>query len=497
MATGFSGTIHSPKKSMETKYTAIGNIYALSSRIILLACGFFIHIFLARSLGPELYGLYGLIMSILIWVELSVLVGIPSTYKKAVSENTDLIPSVFYSIKFLFIPYCLGILLVFSLVSPLLSQLLHDQRLLFLLILAGCDIPFYGMYAAANSILNGYRAFFKESLSNSLYPIFKLIFVLVLVELGFKLPGALVGNILASMAGVFVAFSLVKSLPYTSDDKAIRNLHAHIFRFGGPYLLYMLMRMLLINIDLWFVKGLLPDDRMIGYYTVSCNLSRPLLFLITGIMAVTFPAFSKAFLEGNRNLLQKYIKQSMRFTLISLLPFVTIIGTSSDELITLLYTSTYLPASPALKILLLGISLFSVFSVFLNFIAAANRPFHSFLITLSLLPLAIGLNYVCIPLYGIEGAAAATTLISGGGIIISGIYLWKNFGTLVNFKTLSRVLIANGSLYFISKYITTSGYALIMEYILCAVLYIGLLLIFREFNQGDFRIIRETVANVI
>lgn len=482
---------------METKHTAIGNVYALSSRVILLVCGFFIHIFLARSLGPELYGLYGLIMSILIWVELSVLVGIPSAYKKAVSENIEIIPSIFHSIKILFIPYCIGVFIAFSLISPLLSQILHDERLRLLLLISGIDIPFYGMFAVANSILNGYRAFFQESLSNSLYPIFKIFFVLVLVELGFELPGALVGNILASIAGLLFAFSLVKNLPSTNDCKTITNLYPYIVRFGGPYLLYMLTRMLLINIDIWFVKGILPDDKMIGYYTVACNLSRPLLFLITGIMAVTFPAFSKAVSEGNRDLSQKYIIQAMRFTLVFLLPFVTLIGTTSDELITLLYTSAYLPASMALKILLVGISLFSIFSVFLNFIAAANKPLSSFLMTLILLPLVIGLNYFCILRYGIEGAATATTLISGGGVMIAGVYVWNKFKALVNLKTLSRVLLANGCLYCFCKYFATSGYALIMEYILCVFLYIGILLILREFNHGDLKIIKETVAHVI
>ena len=133
---------------METKATATGSIYALSSRIIFLVCGFTIHLFLARYLGPERYGLYGVVMSILIWVEFSVLTGIPSTYRKVISEDGNMTDSVLHSIRKLFIPYCLFVMTVFLLITPLVSTTFGDSRLLLLLLIAGIDIPFYGMFYA-------------------------------------------------------------------------------------------------------------------------------------------------------------------------------------------------------------------------------------------------------------------------------------------------------------------------------------------------------------
>jgi len=477
---------------VETKITAVGSIYALLSKLLTLACGFIIHIFLARWLGPEIYGLYGLIMSILIWVEFTVLVGIPSTYRKILSEDLILFDSVIYSIKRTFVPYCIGILAVFTCATPFIAKLFDDRRLLFLLLIAGIDIPLYGMFDAHNAILNGYRAFFKESVSNSFYILFKTSIIIFLILLGFGLQGALIGNVLASFFALLVAFFLVKKLKPHRDNKKLFDLKPRIMTFGFPFLLYTLAMMCLIHMDMWFVKGILNDEAMIGYYSVSRILSQPLFFLMGGISMVFFPSFSKALSEGNTWLLQRYIKQAMRFALLILFPLAMLIASTSDELVPLLFTSVYSPASSSLKILLLGIVSFSVFSLFLNLIAAENKPFYSFMISLSLIPIAIVLNYFLISSHGIEGAAMSTTIVSGMGAIISGIYLWRKIGVIVNFTILLRVILATGCLYILSQYITTSGYYLILEYLLLSLIYLGLLFALREINRGDLIIIKET-----
>lgn len=478
---------------METKIVAKGSIYALLSKLIFLFCGFIIHIFLARRLGPEIYGLYALVMSMLIWVELTVLVGIPSTYRKVVSEDSAFIDSTMYSLKRTFIPYCLIVLVVFSFAAPLVSNIFNDDRLLFLLLIAGIDIPFFGMYSANVSILNGHREFLKESVSMSLYALFKVILVILLIQFGFGLQGAFIGNILASFFGFLVAFSFVKRQISQRSKREIFDLKPRIVKFGLPFLLFILTTMLIIHMDMWFLKGLFNDDAMIGYYSVSSNLSKPIYFLIIGIIAVTFPAFSKAVCENNMFLSQKYIMQSMRTILVILLPLAVLVFSTSDELIILLFTSEYLPASNSLKILLFGISFFSIFSLFQNLIAAANKPFHSFIISLCLIPIAIVLNYFFINSYGIEGAAMATAGASFIGLIISGVYIWRRYGVIIKFTTLSRVILASGCLYVVSKYITFSGYYLMLEYFLLSLIYLILLLVLREIKSGDLRIVREAL----
>jgi stage V sporulation protein B len=478
---------------METRKTAMGSIYIVSSRVMVLACGFVIHIFLARRLGPEVYGLYGLIMSILLWVEFTVLTGIPNVYSKVISEDEKMLDSVMHSMKRVFLPYCLVVLAVFSLASPMVSQALNDGRLLLLLLIAGIDIPFYGMYSANINILNGHRVFHRQGITVSFYALFKTTFVVLLILLGFGLTGVLIANILASFFGLLVAFGFVRKLKRKgNNERKMFDLKPRMVTFGLPYLLYILATMVIIHMDMWFVKGLLNDDAMIGYYSASYNLSRPLFLLMGGVMVVMFPSYSKAVSENNTLLLQKYIRQAMRFSLVILLPVVVMLGSTSDELITLLFTKEYLPASNSLRILLFGIAIFSIFALFLNLIAAKNKPFYSFIISLALVPVAIVLNYFLINSHGIEGAALATTLVSTTGVIITGIYVWKKFGVIMSFPTLLRVTVATASFYIISRYIEASGPYLFLEYIFLSLVYLGALLVLGEIKDGDIKTIKET-----
>ncbi|MFH1371538.1 MAG: flippase [Planctomycetota bacterium] len=475
----------------ETKITAVGSIYAFSSRIIFLACGFITHLFLARRLGPEIYGLYGFIMSILIWVEFAVLEGIPSTYRKVISEDENMTVSALRSIWSLFAPYCLVIMAVFLLITPLISTVFDDKRLLLLLLIAGIDIPFYGIFYAYSGVLNGLRQFFKENVSRSAYTLSRTIFVILPVLLGLGLRGVLVGNIMASFLGAMLALFFVKVVYHPADKGETFNLKPRIINFGLPYLLYVLAAMLLTSMGMWFVKGLLKDDMMTGYYSAAYNISRIHFFLITGLIAVMFPSFSKAVSEGDISLSKRYIKQAMRIALVILLPINVIIFCSSGELISLLFGSRYLSASTPLQILFLGMSFFSVFSLLSNMIAAENKPFRSLAISLSLVPVAIALNYFLINSYGINGAAVATTLTCGIGVVATGVYIGKRFGAILSLATLLRVALASGCLYVVSKYMVTEGYYLVPVYILLFVIYLVLLVLLREINSGDIEIVKD------
>ncbi|MBU0477497.1 oligosaccharide flippase family protein [bacterium] len=481
---------------VDTKKNAQGSIYLLLSRIITLACGFVIHIFLARRLGPKVYGVYGLIMSVLLWVEYTVMIGIPSTYRKVISEDEGMIDSVINSMKKIFLPYCLIILMIFFLVSPLISQVFKDNQLLLLLLIAGLDIPFYGIYYANLGILNGRREFLKQSFAMSSYALFKTIVVSIFIVIGLGIRWILVANMMASFFAILITLFFIKGLKYQKTKKEIRNLRPEIITFGIPYLLYMLTSMLLIHIDIWFVKGVLKNDVMTGFYSVSYNFSRPLFYLMTAIIMVTFPSFSKAVSEGNIQLLKKYIRQAVRFGLVILLPVAVIISSTAEEFISLLFTPEYLPASNPLKMLTLGIIAFSIFSLFLNIIAAKNKPFYSFVISLVLLPIAVALNYFFINSYGIFGAALATTMVSIIGLIVSGAYLCKEFGAIVDLNTLLRVALAAGGLFVISKYINISGYWLILEYFILSLSYLVLLLVLGEINRGDIKIIKEACCSM-
>ena len=64
-----------------------GTIYLILGWTTQLCAGYFLNFWLGRKLGVEGYGTYGVVMSILLWIEVGVISGLPTAIQKFVSAN--------------------------------------------------------------------------------------------------------------------------------------------------------------------------------------------------------------------------------------------------------------------------------------------------------------------------------------------------------------------------------------------------------------------------
>ena len=77
---------------MESQIIAMyleGFIYLLVSQAVFIVCGFVTNFVLARYFGPELYGTYSVVLSLLTWVQLFVMSGVPFALQKYIAEQTE------------------------------------------------------------------------------------------------------------------------------------------------------------------------------------------------------------------------------------------------------------------------------------------------------------------------------------------------------------------------------------------------------------------------
>ena len=58
-------------------------------RMVLFAAGYFVAMLLARRLGPADYGLYGIILSVVLWIEAIGDFGIPEAATKLIPEDEN------------------------------------------------------------------------------------------------------------------------------------------------------------------------------------------------------------------------------------------------------------------------------------------------------------------------------------------------------------------------------------------------------------------------
>jgi uncharacterized membrane protein YccF (DUF307 family) len=136
---------------------ARGVLLGVAGRAIFLAFGYLASIILARSLGPVDYGTYGVVISVLVWVEQIGRFTFAPAAAKLIPEKPERAIGVEQTAVLLNSFWFLGLFAAFWLAAPLLADILDLPAGTTLFRLAALDLPFFGMYAIYCGVLQGRR----------------------------------------------------------------------------------------------------------------------------------------------------------------------------------------------------------------------------------------------------------------------------------------------------------------------------------------------------
>lgn len=456
-----------------------GFIYLISGQIIFVICGFGINFGLARLLGPELYGAYGVIISILLWAELFVMHGIPIALQKFLAEQSSIaymVKKVAIKIQFVF-SGLVAIALFFG--SSFLADFFNDPKYELYLKIVSSDILIFGLYRFYLSFNNGLRKFKNQAIIVSCYAVGKLSATFLLVFLKFSLIGAFLGSITGSVIG------LITGILLSGIERNRTNFDFKRFiDFSVPNILYAVSVNLLFYIDLWSVRYFL-DEVSSGFYNAACTIARMPTFMFYALSGVMLPLISRAIFNKETHATRQYIEQSVRIMFIFYIPCTLIVISTSNNLISLLFTDMYSPSAEILNILIVGLAFLTIFTLLNNIIIADNKMKLLFGITIILVIVDFLLNWKLVPLYGTKGAAYATSITSLIGVVIIGAIIYFRFRVLIKIKSLLRFSIAGLVVFYISGLYEFNGILLIFNYIALCGLYVLILYLFKEFTAED------------
>ncbi len=468
---------------------AKGAVLLTISSFVFAISGYLINIWLGRNLGPEAYGIYGIVISIWSFINLITVSGIPTAIAKHISANEKETGSIFKSAFNLQILWSSFITILFLLSAPLLAKIFKDERLVVYFRISALIIPFYSMQALFVSYYNGLRDFARQAKMHIIYPITKLIFVIALSYF-WGIKGALIGFLIAPIITLCLYFSLPKqNVPNFPITKLIL--------YSMPIIGFTIFFSLLMSIDLYFVKILLPNTIETGYYTAIQNIASIPFFLFSALSMVIFPNISKNVQKGLNIESSKIIRNSLRFVVLILLPLGILISKTAQPLIKLIFGLRYIQASDSLAILIAGYCFLTLFQLIANILNGAGKP------AISLRAAFIGILsssiscYILIPKLGIRGAAYSTTFASIISVIISSFSLRKYFISLINIRSLINALIASIIIYFICSVLYFEGVGLIIFYVVLGSLYLGLLFMLREFSEYDINLFTTLIPKWI
>ena len=468
-----------------------GLLYLMVSRIVWIASGFAIHVGLGRLLGPEQYGIFGVIISLISVTYLVLGNGIRQAVTKYIASDLRLAGVIKTTGLKIQTILCLMFGGAFFLLSRPIAILLGDDTLASFIKLSAFIIPPIGILFVYMGSLEGVKQFGKWATISMMYAILKVFFVFLLVLLGLKVYGAIIGLILAvfftAMVGGFFCRGLQNGRHF---DTVV------LIKFAIPVSLFFIAFALLMHIDILFAKAILVDDTKIGFYTSAQALSRIIYFVFAAFSTVLLPSISSAIANSDLELIKKYIKQSLRYMLMLLIPTCFIMSATSDRILTLFYSSTYAEAASPLSILVFGVSFLSMSLVLSTIMQGYGTPNVPLVIFSILVPLHACLLLVMIPRLELLGAALATSLTCFTGFVISCSFIYKEFTTLLSIRSLLKIISASIITYFIALQFSFSGFLLPCYYFGLFALYFFILLTLKEISDDDISFARGMFSRV-
>jgi O-antigen/teichoic acid export membrane protein len=359
------------------------------------ASGYVVNVVLARSLGVEGYGTYGLVISILVWLEMILAPGIGMALEKSVASHPQKAGALWRQAIRVQGGIAAALFGITFILAPAISNLLKDPQLTFFLRFAAADLLFFGFFRLGRGRDTALQRFSRVALLLGIYALVKAVAipVLALTELG--LSGAIAGNTLASIVGVAVVFKFARSLGGVSSTDRGEYLNKNLLAVI-PLSLFITTSQILVSLDLWAVKFIGASDAIIGLYVAATMLPKALVMVSGGRMGMMNAVVGRSLADGDySSTKQALLKVSMFFGGMTAAG-VIVVYAFADFLITLIFSQSYAAGTPYLKILIVSYGAFAMAEMLSSALIALDRPW--FLCTVWAIA-----GFLAIPLYVAAG----------------------------------------------------------------------------------------------
>lgn len=389
-----------------------GSVVLTASRVITVGIAYALNVFLARQLGPDLFGLLAVIITVLAWFELFVAEALPLWVVRVVDADSDgpLIPR-----SYLYAQLGLSLVLaaVLFVLTPLLAQLFRTPDDMLLYRVAALDLPLFALFTLLQGVILGSRAYVLQATTDIGYSLAKLVATILLVGSGLAVMGAIVGSLMASVVGASLAFALIawrfsgRKLLGISSAQATHTTGDAIRGSVVPVVL-ILSQSLAVSADLWIVKALLPAADA-GFYRAAGLFAHVPITLSSGIVWGMYAAYSDAHRRGDTERMRHYVSQVTRLLVAAGGLWIAVIVPTASALLTLVFSAEYAPGGTVLAILGVGMGVGMLGVAMAPLLLIEGHARGVLIGVLSILAVEIGSAVALTARVGTSGAAAAVT----------------------------------------------------------------------------------------
>jgi O-antigen/teichoic acid export membrane protein len=403
--------------------------------------GLLVVAFLTRRLGPDGYGVLALAMAPVLWIEWSVAALFSRATVKLTGDAEDWRPVGAAVVRLHFVMGVLAAFLLVLLAGPA-AALFGEPALAGYLRLFALDIPLVTVTHAHRSLLVGTGGFRPRALAAAARWVARLLLIVALVEMGFSITGAILGNIGASLVELAVVRSAIRPPLLGRIPRKVGPLWA----YATPLFLSAASLRLFDRLDLFMFKALGASAQLVGIYGAAQNLAlAPRIFNLS-LSSLLLATLAQMVRAGQPRAAADLSRDAERFTLV-ILPLAGIAGGAAPEVVPLVLGAGYAPAAPLLAVLLFAAVAAVQMSISTAILTAAGKPGWTAWLSWPLVPLAAAGHLVAIPRFGAAGAAAVTLACSALGAAASMLAVRRACGVAPPFATLGRSILLTACAY--------------------------------------------------
>jgi len=371
-------------------------------------------IVMARFLGAQMLGIYSLGNAVTRIAEIFALMGLDNGILRFVSRDTEnkenVKNSIYSSLKFGFLSSIIISIILFCSAEFIVNNLLNEDNFLVIVIkIFALSLPFSVLTLISSFATQAFKILkYKIFVNQIVNPLTLLIAFLASYHfLGTKLS-ILIPTVVSAVVGLVF---ITKFLSYFTDinfkNLIKEDVNKEILRFSIPLMFVSAIGIIMHWVDI-VMLGILSNATDVGMYHPidrTAGLVRMILFAFAGIFA---PIFSEHYFKKNILGMKESYQSSSKYILTFSLPVFIFLFVFANPML-LLFGSEFQNAV-ALKILLTGIFIQTIFGLGSSTLSmSGNTKFNLFNVSIALI-LNISLNYILIPQYGIVGAALATAI---------------------------------------------------------------------------------------
>ena len=368
----------------------------------------------AKALGVHSFGLFMLSLTIVNFTGIIGRLGLESgvvhfvSIYKGVNDPKRIKGTIIQALKYSFLAsFLIGGVLFFT-AGPLSSRLFNKPELHEIVRFMAISLPFSSIMIIALASTQGFQIMKHTAYCYNLFwPAANLVLVFVFFFLGFKVYGVASAHIISiCLAAILSLHFLKKTFLHLKNSDTILETRK-LFRFSLPLQFVLFLNFLLMWTDTLMLGYFTPLNE-VGIYNAAVRTAMFTSVILISFNSIFAPVLSDLYNRGEMQKLESLFKTVTKWTYAVSLPIFLLILLLSKEIIVIAFGHNF--EAGWISLLILSFAQFinaSVGSVGV-ILATSGRQDLMMYNTIGISVLNITLNYLLIPVFGINGAAVAS-----------------------------------------------------------------------------------------